>query len=116
MAPRWAVKIVKIFVLAIVFLGIFVIGFGAAVQHLWNWLLPSIFGLHTISYWQAVGLLGLSWLLFGGPRAWMGPRMYRRQHMRERWGRMTPEQREQFRAAMRGRCGHFGSSAAESKA
>ena len=116
MAPRWAIKTVEIFVLAIVFFSIFVIGFGAAVQQLWNWLIPSIFGLHAISYWQAVGLLGLSWLLFGGPRAWMGPGMYRRHRMRKDWDKMSPEQREQFRQAMRRRCGHFGNPPAESKA
>jgi hypothetical protein len=22
---------------------------------LWNWLMPAIFGLHTISFWQALG-------------------------------------------------------------
>ena len=37
---------------------------GVAVMALWNWLMPAIFGLPTISYWQAVGLFILCHLLF----------------------------------------------------
>jgi hypothetical protein len=33
---------------------------------LWNWLMPDIFGLKEISYWQAWGLFLLSTLLFKG--------------------------------------------------
>ena len=47
---------------------IVIAGFGQAVLQLWNWLMPTIFGLPAISFWQAVGLLGLSWILFGGLR------------------------------------------------
>src|SRR4030095_6563849 len=43
-------------------------GFGSAVLHLWNWLMPSLFGLRVITYWEAVGVMGLSWILFGGLR------------------------------------------------
>ncbi len=38
---------------------------GLVVQHLWNWLIPPIFGLPVITYWQAVGLFILFHLLFG---------------------------------------------------
>jgi hypothetical protein len=110
MAPNRAVRIVKFLVMGIVFISIFVIGFGQAVLHLWNWLMPVIFGLHQITYWQAVGLLGLCWILFGGQRGWMNPRMRRGR----RWGKMTPEEREKFRAGMRARCG-MGSPATEPK-
>jgi len=37
---------------------------GVAVMALWNWLMPAIFGLPTIGYWQAVGLFILCHLLF----------------------------------------------------
>lgn len=43
-------------------------GFGSAVWQLWNHLMPDIFGLTPIGYWQACGLMGLCWLLFGGWR------------------------------------------------
>ncbi|WP_075601860.1 hypothetical protein [Saccharicrinis aurantiacus] len=37
-----------------------------AVLLLWNWLMPAIFGLTIITYWQALGLLALSKILFSG--------------------------------------------------
>ena len=40
--------------------------FGWVVMLLWNWLMPEIFGLKQISYWQGWGLLILSSLLFKG--------------------------------------------------
>ena len=40
--------------------------FGAVVMWLWNWLMPVIFHLGVITYWQAVGLAILGRLLFGG--------------------------------------------------
>jgi hypothetical protein len=43
----------------------FVIFGGVVVQWLWNWLVPDIFGLRTISVWEALGLLALSRILFG---------------------------------------------------
>ena len=39
---------------------------GLLVQALWNAVMPDVFGLPTVSYWQAVGLLVLGHLLFGG--------------------------------------------------
>src|ERR1700730_14029978 len=44
-------------------------GFGNAVLYLWNDVVPIVFGLRTISYWQAVELLGLCWIFFGSWRA-----------------------------------------------
>ena len=80
--------------------------FGFAVKYLWNWLLPPLFGLHTITFWQALGLFILSKILLGGFHRGQGHRGYRG---RGRWGRgmgqyweqMSPEEREKFRAGMR---------------
>lgn len=51
-------------------MGIGIIGliflFGWVVMLLWNWLMPEIFGLKQISYWQGWGLLILSSILFRG--------------------------------------------------
>ena len=41
-------------------------GFTAIVMLLWNALLPDIFGITTITFWQALGILILSKILFGG--------------------------------------------------
>jgi hypothetical protein len=40
--------------------------FGWVVMLLWNWLMPEIFGLKRVSYWQAWGLLALCTILFKG--------------------------------------------------
>ena len=81
---------------------------GFIIMHLWNWLMPPVFGLRVIGYWQALGLLLLSKILFGGFRGghWAGMRWRRR--MMERWAQMTPEEREKFRGGMRGRSGPTG--------
>lgn len=77
------------------------------VMQLWNWLMPPLFGWHMIGFWQAVGLLILCKILFGGFRHRHGPPMHWRRRMIERWEKMTPEEREKFRESMRGRCGGF---------
>ena len=88
-----------------------------AVHSLWNGVLTDVTGVKAITYWQALGLLGLSWLLFGGPRAWFGGHHgYWRHRMRERWDAMTPEERERFREGMAHRCGHRRAPVAETKA
>jgi hypothetical protein len=84
--------------------------FSFLVMALWNRLMPPIFGLHAISVWQALGLLVLSKILFGGFHGRPGFGGHWRQRMVERWEQMTPEEREKFRAGMRGGCGPFGSS------
>ena len=40
--------------------------FGYIIMSLWNWLMPDIFGLAAITYWQAVGLFILAKISFGG--------------------------------------------------
>ena len=88
---------------------------GAVVQQLWNWLTPAIFGWRQITFWQAVGLLALSRILFGRTGGRGFGRSHVRQRIAERFDRMSPEERERFREGMRGRCG-FGPSPAEGKA
>lgn len=87
--------------------------FGEIVMRLWNWLLPPIFGWHQIGFWQALGLLILCRILFGG---WGGgsDRSRRRRRWAEQWERMTPEEREKFRQGWRGRCGGFAIPSEES--
>jgi len=80
---------------------------GEVVLKLWNWLLPPIFGWRQITFWQAVGLLALCRILFGG----FGRRGYHRSSFRwrlqrwKRWQHRTPEERERFRQGLREACG-----------
>ena len=111
MKGKWILRGLKIAVFVV--LGLLV--FGYLVMSLWNWLMPALFGLHVITFWQALGLLVLSKILFGGFRG-RGAGMHWRRRMMERWEKMTPEEREKFREGMGGRCGMFGSRTAEPKA
>ncbi len=97
---KWTLIIAGVAVFAI----IFVSGFGWAVHQLWNLLMPEIFGLPHISFWQAVGLLSLSWLLFGGWRGMPRGRRFGGGGLRGRWEKLTPEEREVFARRMRS-CG-----------
>jgi hypothetical protein len=99
--------------LAILALLLFIALGGEVVRQLWNWLLPPLFGWRQITFWQALGLLALCRILFGGWGGHRGSRSKFRRRMDERWGRMTPEERERFRQGMRGRCG-FSPSSSES--
>jgi len=87
------------------------IAFGFIVKELWNVLIPPIFGWHTITFWQALGLLLLSKILFGGFHRHGGGGSQWRRHMKDRWENMTPEEREKFRNGMRCRRAPFGSRA-----
>jgi len=98
------------------FAALFVAVFGFVVMRLWNWLAPALFGWHVIGFWQAIGILVLSKILFGGFRGGPGRHLHWRRRMMERWEQMTPEEREKFRQSMRGRCGSFGPPAEAPKA
>jgi hypothetical protein len=89
--------------LVILALLLFVAVGGAVVQQLWNWLLPPLFGWREVTFWQALGMLALCRILFGGHG-------FHRSHSRHR----TPEERERFRQAIRKRFG-FGPSTSESE-
>lgn len=86
---------------------LFVAVFGFVVMSLWNWLMPTLFGWKLVSFWQAVGLVILSKILFGGFRGHPGRHRYWRHRMMERWEQMTPEERDKFREGLRGRCRGF---------
>jgi hypothetical protein len=78
--------------------------FGYIAMSLWNWLMPAVFGLKTLSYWQAFGLLVLSWIFFGRFRGMHhhGHGHHWRHRMAERWMEMTPEEREALKQGLHG--------------
>jgi hypothetical protein len=89
---------------------IFVAGFGAAVMLLWNWLMPPILGCTVVSFWQALGLLVLMRILFGGlgRGLWFGKAHHHHHHnsIREKWMNMTEDERKEF--VKKHRFGHHG--------
>jgi hypothetical protein len=110
MRRRW------FFIAPMAILGILLFLFigGEVVRQLWNWLLPPLFGWSRITFWQALGILALSRILFGGWGRQGSYGRYSRRRWAERWEHMTPEERERFRQGLRGRCG-FEPAADESK-
>lgn len=85
---------------------------------LWNWLMPALFGLGTLTFLQAGGIFLLAKLLFGlkGHHGWHGHHMqyahaggscghhqgFKKHMMAHRWQNLTPEQREKYA----GKCGY----------
>jgi len=99
----WVRKVAGFILLAIV--GILV--FGSIVMLLWNALMPYIFHLPLITFWQALGLLLLTKILFSGFRGG-GPGRPWKDKMKQRWMNMTPEEREKFKQEWGHRhCRHF---------
>jgi len=82
---------------------------SAIVMLLWNWIIPEISPLSSITYWQAMGLFILSRILFGGFR-------FRRHHQavnrhfsnhaqfRDKLMDMNDEERQQFKNQWKQRC------------
>ena len=100
--------------LALVGMALFVFIGGTIVLQLWNWLLPDLFGWRQITFWQALGILLLCRILFGGFRlGGSGRSDWRRRgaadrvadRVGQRFDAMTPEERERFRQRMRERFG-----------
>jgi hypothetical protein len=81
---------------------LFVAAISFVVMSLWNVLMPALFGLKTIGFWQSLGLLLLARILLGG----RGGSHHWRHRLMERWEKMTPEEREEFRQGLRARWGH----------
>lgn len=82
--------------------------FTLIVMGLWNAILPAVLGVKSISFIQALGILVLSKILFGGFRGgWGGGRGHEwKQKMKDKWDTMTPEQRDKFKSEWKNRCGH----------
>ena len=106
--PKW------LFVAAPVGFALFIAVGGGIVMQLWNWLAPALFGIKQITFWQALGLLLLCRILFGGFGLGGGHSSSRsRRRMSERFEQMTPEEREKFRQGWIGR--RFCSTGGENK-
>jgi len=116
--------------LGLLAMALFIFVGGEVVMLLWNWLAPALFHLPVITFWQALALLAICRILFGGfgmhgggggqpsqHRFRMGERITDRMADRfaDRWQHMSPEQRERFRERVRERCG-FDPAPGEDKA
>ncbi|HLX90095.1 MAG TPA: hypothetical protein VKR32_00345 [Puia sp.] len=90
--------------------------FSWVVMLLWNNVLVAALHVSLISFWQALGLLVLSKILFGGFRGGNWGRHGWKQKMMQRWETMSPEEKEKFRGEWEKRCGrHFAKPFEEEK-
>jgi len=100
MNRRKVLRVFRILAFGIVAVAVF----GFLLMSLWNWLIPSLTGWHTLGFVQALGLLVLCRILFGG----FGGRW--RHAGGPGWSRLSSEERERLRAQFRDRCGWRGAS------
>ena len=86
---------------------------GFVVMGLWNYLLPGILHVGTITFWQALGIFILCKILFGFGRGGHrfgghGGAPWMRHKMEERFRNMSPEEKEKFKEKWEQRCGGRG--------
>jgi hypothetical protein len=107
----WAKRVVFFILIA----AVAILVFGSVVMLLWNNILTPVLNISTITFAQALGILVLSKILFGGFRGGWGPRrQYWKQRMMQKWNTMTPEEREKFKQEWQSRCGAWGYKSWES--
>ena len=90
----WKIALIPVAVAA----GIFV--FGTVVMYLWNNILHVVTGVGLVSFWQALGILILAKILFGG---FKGMHKHHKCHsemhdMHHKWMKLSPEEREKLKA------------------
>ncbi len=113
----WLKKALKF----VFFAALFVSLAGYVTMSLWNYLMPMLFHLPALTFWQALGLLLLCRLLFGGfgrggHGGWARGRAWKR-HLDQKMATFSPEEREKFRQQLRTRCaGAWGRQPAEPSA
>ncbi len=85
---------------------IVVFALGSVVMLLWNAIIPEITSAPTITYWQAMGLLVLSRILFGNFRPGVGGSKppFRNPGWREKMMNLTEEERQKLRTQWKDRC------------
>jgi hypothetical protein len=90
---HWSpLKIVGMVVAGIVGALVFALAFGYFVMLLWNWLMPSLFGISKIYFWQAFGIILLARLIFGtvghhGPLHHRGHNRHHHHYRYHHWNR-----------------------------
>lgn len=113
MKKWWILKVLT----GIVLIALAVLLFGFIVMELWNFVVPALFDGPVITFMQALALLALSKILFGGFRGgwrsrcgchggkWKG-KHYWRERIEAKMAKMAPEEKERFKDQMRAKCGH----------
>ncbi len=101
---KWVYKIPLIIILGTAALALFTY----ITQWLWNWLVPELFNGPAVTFWQGLGLLVLSKILFSGLGGKGGNgRKHSGRHWKRKWTAMSPEERERFKSRMQEKWCHW---------
>ena len=87
-------------ILLVLFVGpVAIFIFGSIVMWLWNNALVPVLHISEVTFWQALGILVLSKILFGSFRGGRSRRDYPswKERIKQKWDRMTPEEKEKFK-------------------
>jgi len=75
---------------------------GMLIMFLWNQALVPVLHISTVTFWQGLGILVLTRILFGGFHGrGRSPRRNWRERMKEKWDNMTPEERERMKEKLK---------------
>ena len=99
-------KIIKGIVIATLFVACF-FALIFAFQYIWNMTMPAVFGFHAITYIQALGLLALSRILFGGfGFRWANSQKgkFWRERLKMKMTNMSEEERAEFKRRLWQKC------------
>jgi len=92
---KWIAKVVAFGIVAVALV-------GWITMSLWNWLVPELFHGPVITFWQALGLLVLTKILFWSfAKKPHGYGSHWRPYWKDRWNTMSPEDRERFKQKMK---------------
>ena len=107
-------RLAKFILLFIVIGPIAIFIFGITVMWLWNNTLTPVLHVSEITFWQGLGILVLSKILFSSFSGGSGSsRYYRKQKMM--WNSMTPEQKEKFKEEWKNRSRRWGFRSGDSE-
>jgi len=114
---KWRLKFGLKILFCVIFFGALL---GFVVMSLWNWILPELFSVSKITFLQALGILALSKILFGGFKGWRkgchgscgcttgtgeGHKGYWKRKWEEKLATMSPEEKEKFKESYKKCCG-----------
>lgn len=98
----------KIGKIILIVLGIpaFILLFGFGFMYLWNWIVPNLFHGPIITFWQGMGIVLLSKILFGGFKGKHGGHRHMdwKNKMKEKMSNMSEEEKELFKQRLKEKC------------
>jgi hypothetical protein len=89
----------------LLFIPLLIGALAGVVMLLWNAILSNVLDVKPLTYLQALGLLVLCRILFGGFRFGGSNRPPWPKYRRGRWGNLSQEEKDRLKEEWRKRCG-----------